>query len=116
MSTEIQEPPSEEQDSQIRIEAHRVAIDARNLEMNLFWQRSNYFLVLSRATAAGFFSLKNGKYAIPLAFFGAVASIPWIAVNLGSKFWQGRWERRLQITDDQLRSHINLFSPISRSG
>lgn len=39
----------------IRMEAYRVAKETRSLEINLFWQRSNYFLVLSTAIAAGFF-------------------------------------------------------------
>jgi hypothetical protein len=34
------------------LEAYRVAKEARNLEIALFWQRSNYFLVLSTAIAA----------------------------------------------------------------
>jgi hypothetical protein len=100
----------DEQNLQIRIEAYRVAREARNLEINLFWQRSNYFLVLSSATAAGFFSLKDGKYAVPLALFGVVVAILWVAVNLGSKFWQSRWEHRLQIAENQLQPHMNLFS------
>jgi hypothetical protein len=92
------------------LEAYRVAKEARNLEITLFWQRSNYFLVLSTAIAAGFFSLRDVKYALPLATFGLVVGFLWIAVNLGSKFWQSRWEHRLRLTEEQLRPGMNLFS------
>jgi len=51
----------DESDHLLDLEAHRVAKEARNLEITLFWQRSNYFLVLSTAIAAGFFSLRDAK-------------------------------------------------------
>jgi hypothetical protein len=35
----------------IKLEAYRTALATRNLEINLFWQRSNYFLVLNTAIA-----------------------------------------------------------------
>src|ERR1017187_10480268 len=98
------------QDDQINIEAYRVAKEARNMEITLFWQRSNYFLVLSTAIAAGFFSLRDAKYALPLAIFGLLVGVLWIAVNLGSKFWQSRWEYRLRLAEEQLRPGMNLFS------
>lgn len=31
------------------------ALDTRNFEISLYWQRSNYFLVLNTALAVGFF-------------------------------------------------------------
>lgn len=94
----------------IDLEAYRVAKETRNLEITLFWQRSNYFLVLSTAIAAGFFSLHDSKYALPLGIFGMVVALLWIAVNLGSKFWQSRWEHRLRVVEEQLRPNMNLFS------
>jgi hypothetical protein len=50
------EVKDEERNHRIDLEAYRVARDTRNFEIKLFWKRSNYFLVLSTATAAGFFS------------------------------------------------------------
>lgn len=100
----------EERNYQIDLEAYRVARDTRNFEIELFWKRSNYFLVLSTAAAAGFFSLHEPRYALPLATLGFIVSLLWIAVNLGSKFWQSRWEHRLHLTEQQLRPNMNLFS------
>ena len=94
---------TDNRNDQIDLEAYRVAKEARNLEITLFWQRSNYFLVLSTAIAAGFFSLHDAKYALPLAIFGLVVGLLWIAVNLGSKFWQSRWEHRLRLAEEQGR-------------
>ena len=35
---------------------YRTLLDTRNLEINLFWQRCNYFLVLNTGVALGFFN------------------------------------------------------------
>src|SRR4029079_19741708 len=40
---------------------YRVALETRKLEIRLFWQRSNYFLVLSTALAIGYFSHARQK-------------------------------------------------------
>jgi hypothetical protein len=101
---------TDNRDDQIDLEVYRAAKEVRNMEIQLFWQRSNYFLVLSTAVAAGFFSLKEGKYSIPLAVLGVVVGCLWFAVNLGSKFWQSRWEHRLRLTEEALRPNLNLFS------
>ena len=34
----------------------------------------------------------------------------WVLVNLGSKFWQSRWEQRLHETEEALAEDLNLFS------
>ncbi len=94
----------------IDLEAFRAAKEARNFEISLFWQRSNYFLVLSTAIAAGFFSLREAKYALPLAVFGLFVGLLWVAVNLGSKFWHSRWEYRLRIAEEKLSADMKLFS------
>lgn len=91
---------------------YKTAVDTRNFEINLFWQRSNYFLVLNSALAVGFFNSKSGDQvlSIVLAFFGAAASLLWFRVTLGSKYWQSRWEKRLSIIEDHIAKDAKLFS------
>ncbi len=62
------------------------------MEIGLFWQRSNYFLVLNTAIATGFFVLvdKSAPLAVLLGPLGCWVSVLWFAVNLGSKYWQTR--------------------------
>jgi len=74
---------------------YKTLLDTRNLEINLFWQRSNYFLVLNTGIAFGFFNLKEGKFAVIFAVMGLLASVLWFWVCLGGKFWQTWWEQRL---------------------
>ena len=91
-------------------EMYNIARDTRNMEISLFWQRSNYFLVLNTAIAIGFFSLKSSDYDLILGLFGCLVSILWVCINLGSKFWQSRWEQRLSLLERELGENINLFS------
>jgi hypothetical protein len=87
-----------------------VALDTRNFEISLFWQRSNYFLVLNTALAVGFFSVKEKRYAMVLAGLGAIAALLWFFVNLGSKYWQSRWEHELTLRERRLRLDEPLFA------
>lgn len=89
---------------------YKIAIDTRNMEIGLFWQRSNYFLVLNTAIAVGFFSVDDWKYQIALSVFGFIISILWFRVNLGSKYWQSRWERRVSKLESLINENIKLFS------
>jgi hypothetical protein len=90
--------------------------DTRNLEISLFWQRSNYFLALNTALAVGFFNLKEQSYTLVFAVLGVIAAVLWLAASLGSKFWQARWERRLELLEQgyiengELPRELNLFS------
>ena len=53
MDDEKKESPIELKD------LYKTLLDTRNLEISLFWQRSNYFLVLNTGIAFGFFNLKT---------------------------------------------------------
>lgn len=95
------------------LEAYKIALDTRNLEIGLFWQRSNYFLVLNAALAIGFFRLADNKYSLLLACLGAFVSFLWYRVNLGSKYWQARWEHRLNEKEKEIAEGLNFFSASS---
>jgi hypothetical protein len=91
-------------------EKYKIALETRNLEIRLFWDRSNFFLALNTAIAVGFFSLNNRAYAPFLAFFGLVCSTLWVLANLGSKFWQARWEHKLAAIEREAYPDAKLFS------
>lgn len=94
------------------IEEYKTAYQTRNLEIQLFWQRSNYFLVLNTAIVTGVV-LKLGS-AEPLVgifiLFGILVSSLWYRVNLGSKFWQSRWEQKLHELEARLDPEVKMFS------
>lgn len=91
---------------------YNIAYQTRNLEINLFWQRSNYFLVLNTAVITGI-ALKLGS-SDPLVgifiVFGILVSWLWYRVNLGSKFWQSRWEEKLKELELSDWPAVSMFS------
>jgi hypothetical protein len=41
---------------------------------------------------------------------GSGVAALWIMINLGSKFWQSRWERQLERIENQLPPDLRMFS------
>ena len=70
----------------------QIALDNRAFEIQMFWQRSNYFLVLMTALGIGVFTIKSDIYAFMIAIFATITSWYWYQTNLGSKFWHESWE------------------------
>ncbi len=91
-------------------ELYKIAIETRNFEIKLFWQRSNYFLVLNTAIAVGTFSKISTDFRIPFAALRIVISYLWVCVNLGSKYWQSRWENKVAQLEKEISQEIDLFS------
>jgi hypothetical protein len=94
------------------LEAYKTALETRNFEIKLFWQRSNYFLVLNTAIGTGFFAIRSRDFAFLLGSLGLVASILWLCVNLGSKFWQSRWEQQVEDQEKLLSPAFDRFFAI----
>lgn len=89
---------------------HAVLVATRNLEIGLFWQRANYFLVLNSALAVGFFNLKEPTYAFAFVILGVVASVLWLLVCAGGKYWQTRWEYRLMQFESSRLKDLDFFA------
>lgn len=87
----------------------KVALDTRNFEIAMFWQRSNYFLVLNTVLAVGFFNTKEW-YSFGLAVFALLVSLLWFRVCVGSKFWQSRWEACLAKAEQKIAPELHFFS------
>ena len=92
-----------------KLDYYKIAIETRNIEIGLFWQRSNYFLVLNTAIGIGYFAAQQGWHHIALSVFGAVVSLLWFFVILGSKYWQCRWEYRCHVLEQEFQDNVNLF-------
>lgn len=89
-----------------KFDLYKIALETRNFEISLFWQRSNYFLVLNTAIAIEFFAKANETFQIFPSTLGITISILWFFINQGSKFWQSRWETRLK----KVENEINFIS------
>jgi hypothetical protein len=92
----------------------KIALDNRSFEIQLFWQRSNYFLVLITALGIGTFSIKDEIFAALAAVFATISSFLWFRTNLGSRFWQESWEAEVEILakEEKIRSFERPASEI----
>jgi hypothetical protein len=90
----------------------KLAVDTRQFEIQLFWQRSNYFLVLNTAIAVGFFGRSSPVrwQSFVLAAFGIAVSCLWVLVSLGSRYWQVRWEMAANRMERDYAPNAKLFA------
>ena len=68
------------------------ALRNREFEIQLFWQRTNYFLVLLTALGVGVFTIEDQLIGVVISLFAAITCFLWFETNLGSRFWQVFWE------------------------
>lgn len=99
-------------------EIFKIALNARDFEIKMFWQRCNYFLLLNSAVGAAVGATLASKNIsvgiIPfLCAIGMFVCLAWIKVGLGAKFWQTHWENivvKFQ-ADVGLTGDNDIFSP-----
>ena len=89
--------------------AFETALAGRNFEIELVWKRSQFFWLVNAAALAGFIAIgeKDESYQMIVVCFGMVSSFSWILINIGSKWWQEAWERKLK--DEQNYLCENFF-------
>ena len=69
------------------------ALNARRLEIELYWRRTAYFWTLIAASLAAFFLLISAdrhqeELIFIVACIGTTISLAWYLANRGSKYWQ----------------------------
>lgn len=77
-------------------EALDIALDCRKFEIELYWKRANYFVIIIGAIFIGYYTVKSDIYSQILSCLGYVVSFGWICLNRGSKFWQENWESNIK--------------------
>jgi hypothetical protein len=88
----------------------KIAIDTRNLELKLFWQRSIFFAGFIAAIFIGYYSTKAGTtpgsnveiLQALLLILGAFFSLAWCLANRGSKYWYESWEKKVSQAEEIL--------------
>ena len=83
------------------------ALKNREFEIQLFWQRANYFLVLITALGVGAFTTANPLFGLVISVFAVFVCKLWFDTNLGSRFWQVFWEHEVESLSKTY--HINSF-------
>lgn len=101
------------------------AIETRNFEIKLYWERAKYFWTFIAVTFGAFgwiikSILENNPYTanapkiisnkilslevlvLLISSIGLVFSIAWYLANRGSKMWQENWENQVALLEDYI--------------
>lgn len=93
-----------------KLEAYKIAIDTRNLEIKLFWQRSLFFAAFISAIFVGYSSAETEPFSkIMLSTLGFLLSFAWLLANRGSKYWYESWETKIEEIEEGY--DFKLFGP-----
>jgi hypothetical protein len=87
---------------QLALKELDIALANRVFEIQSFWLRSNYFLVLLTALGAATFTVKDEILQLILSILSAFCAWFWYRTNLGSKFWQESWEVEVNLLSEQI--------------
>ena len=93
-----------------KLETYKIAIDTRNLEIKLFWQRSLFFAAFISAIFVGYSSNGTEPFSkLILSSLGFLLSFAWLLANRGSKYWYESWETKINEIEDGYDN--KLFRP-----
>ena len=102
-------------DEKGRESALKQALDIRKFEIELYWKRTAYFWTLIAATFAGYVAIQSKNSDVGLSLLvssiGLCFSIGWYFVNRGSKYWQGNWERHVDLLEDEFSGPLYKLTP-----
>jgi hypothetical protein len=94
------------------LEFFKIAVNARDLELKLFWQRSLFFAGFIAAIFIGYYSIRNDGIANPdlvkslLLILGVFFSLAWCLANRGSKYWYESWEDKVNKSEELLEAEF----------
>jgi hypothetical protein len=97
---------------------YRLAISARDFEINQLVQRNNFFMIFQGVLFAGLLQAAGNGKIIPIISFlvsliGLVISVLQVGMASGAKFWQERWEDAVETTEKLLVKAVEQ-RPVNR--
>ncbi len=95
------------------LEMLKLASEHFRLDLQLFWQRSNLYLLLNTAAATVYVSASQPALRPVLAAFGLITSVFWFLVLRGSAYWIDRWRQELERLDPIASDH-RFFTRMSQ--
>lgn len=102
-------------DREKREHALKQSLDIRKFEIELYWKRTAYFWTLIAATFAGYIALKSKSTdniaLLLVSTIGLCFSVGWYFVNRGSKYWQGNWERHVDVLESEFHGPLYKTTP-----
>lgn len=97
----------------------QLAVDARKLEIGLFWQRSLFFWGFISAAFVALVATvgDHPRLALLISCFGLVCSVCWSLVNRGSKYWHEAWEQKVHREQKAIGEPLfSKIEPIQKKG
>ncbi|HZZ17120.1 MAG TPA: hypothetical protein VFE08_14295 [Candidatus Sulfotelmatobacter sp.] len=87
-----------------------VALQTRQLEIDLFWKRSLFFWGFISVAFAAVAGLKGEQPTLSLLIsgFGLICSVSWALVNRGSKYWHEQWESKIEEEEKEVTGEFFL--------
>jgi len=96
-------------------ELYKIAVGTRQFEIQMLWQRSNYFLIFQTALVVALAAAKQDRWISALvSLLGIATALVWCLVNAGSKYWQVRWEAAAERLERQIAPDVRLFAATPR--
>lgn len=94
-----------------RLRAFEFAVDARKMEIELYWKRASYFwafIIAILTFYALLMRLENppGELLYASTCMGIIFSLAWHLTNMGSKSWQRHWETHIDLLEDEFMGPI----------
>ena len=92
------------------------AVKTREFEIELYWKRSNMFMLMNGAAFVGFYTVAKecffkGKrlYELIILLLGFTFAVAWHLICRGSLFWQENWEAHIDALEDLVMGPIYRY-------
>jgi hypothetical protein len=89
--------------------AHKLAWETRNFEIDKFWIRTAFFGGFTALIFNGYIDILSGSHQISiknldiyLICLGIIFSTAWLLSVFGSKHWQENWEAHIDMLEDEI--------------
>jgi hypothetical protein len=89
--------------------AHKLAWETRNFEIDKFWIRTAFFGGFTVLIFNGYINILSASEPILiknldicLIYLGIIFSVAWLLSVLGSKSWQENWEAHIDMLEDKI--------------
>lgn len=90
--------------------AYETALKTRELEINLYWERTKYFWAFITTIYVAYFNVlvqlydkKHGSFPLVLlSLLGFLFSVLWLFTSKASKHWQQNWENHIDLLEDKI--------------
>lgn len=90
--------------------AYNSALKTRELEINLYWERTKYFWAFITTIYIAYFNVlvqiydkEHGSIVLAiLSFLGFFFSSLWLFTSKASKHWQENWENHIDLLEDKI--------------